>query len=79
MKMNLLLRSCFAVILMGFSIAMDAQLPQNPIGSNPLSLKWRQINTDRVQVIYPTPLESAAQRVANIVDFMWEMEEKSIA
>ncbi|MEP6845348.1 MAG: hypothetical protein ABI861_05070 [Panacibacter sp.] len=35
-------------------------------GGNPSSLKWKQINTDTVRVIFPEGLDSAAQRIANI-------------
>lgn len=49
-----------------------AQIPANPIGLNPPSLKWNQINTDRVQVIFPNNLEAQGQRVANIVNFLWD-------
>ncbi|QEC68455.1 hypothetical protein FRZ67_14495 [Panacibacter ginsenosidivorans] len=35
-------------------------------GGNPSSVKWKQINTDTLRVIYPEGLDSAAQRVANV-------------
>lgn len=58
--------------------ALYGQVPANVIGANPLSLKWSQINTDRVQVIFPRDLESAGQRVANVVHYLWENNLKSI-
>jgi hypothetical protein len=74
-----LLFTCFlSFFLIGVLSEVHAQLPQNLIGSNPSSLKWQQIKTDKVQIIYPLGLDAAAQRVANIVHFMWDMEEKSI-
>lgn len=36
-------------------------------GGNPPSTKWKQIKTDTVRIIYPTGLDSQAQRVAAIV------------
>ena len=39
-------------------------------GGNPPSLKWRQINTDTVRVIYPAGLDSHAQRVASVVHYL---------
>ena len=78
MKIQSFITYCLIIIILGLYQDIYSQLPQNPIGSNPSSLKWRQINTDRVQIIYPEDLESAAQRVANIVHFTWDMEEKSI-
>jgi hypothetical protein len=39
-------------------------------GGNPPSLKWKQINTDTVRVIYPSGLDSHAQRVASVVHYL---------
>ncbi len=61
-----------------FTNPLFSQIPANPIGTNPLSLKWSQINTDRVQVIFPKGLEPSAQRVANVIDYLWENNLKSI-
>src|SRR5436190_3161119 len=36
-------------------------------GGNPPSLKWKQINTDTVRIIFPVGLESQANRTATIV------------
>ncbi|MBO9595041.1 MAG: hypothetical protein J7599_19205 [Niabella sp.] len=36
-------------------------------GGNPPSVKWRQVNTDTVRVIYPGGLDSTANRIAAIV------------
>ncbi|MCF3108919.1 hypothetical protein LL912_09030 [Niabella sp. CC-SYL272] len=36
-------------------------------GGNPPSVKWRQVNTDTVRVIYPRGLDSTASRIAAIV------------
>jgi len=35
-------------------------------GGNPSSVKWKQLNTDTVRVVYPEGLDSAAQRIANV-------------
>lgn len=39
-------------------------------GQNPSGLHWRQIRTQHFQILYPTLLESEAQRMANSLDFM---------
>ncbi len=57
---------------------LSAQIPANPIGLNPPGLKWRQINTDKVQVIFPTGLDSAGLRVANTVHYLWDHGNTSI-
>ncbi|MDH5609312.1 MAG: hypothetical protein OEY56_07510, partial [Cyclobacteriaceae bacterium] len=41
-----------------------------PLGLNPRGLHWQQINTDKVQVIYPEEVDEQAQRVANLVHFL---------
>lgn len=65
--------------LVSFSfITLLAQIPANPIGINPPSLKWRQINTDKVQVIFPKGLESQGNRVANVVHYLWDHHNESI-
>jgi len=47
---------------LGISFCMQAQ----NFGGNPASIKWKQINTDAVKVIYPKGMDSAAARVATI-------------
>src|SRR5471030_1080653 len=39
-------------------------------GGNPPSIKWQQVNTPAAKVIFPEGLDSAALRVANIVQQM---------
>lgn len=39
-----------------------------PGDQNPPSIKWRQINTENFQLIYPTSFESEAQRMANTLE-----------
>ncbi|MBG9375890.1 hypothetical protein I5907_06570 [Panacibacter sp. DH6] len=53
-----LLLSCFVV----FNCYTYAQ----QFGGNPASVKWKQVNTDTLRVIFPVGLDSVAQRVANV-------------
>jgi hypothetical protein len=39
-------------------------------GGNPPSIKWKQVNTPAAKVIFPVGMDSAAMRVANIVEQM---------
>ena len=55
-----------------------AQVPSNPLGLNPTSLKWNQINTEKVQVIFPRGLEKEGQRVANIVHHLWDRTTETV-
>ncbi|MCO6480637.1 MAG: hypothetical protein J5I94_28605, partial [Phaeodactylibacter sp.] len=73
--MRTLLSVFFAI---GLAFALPAQIPANTIGANPLSLKWNQVNTDRVQVIFPQGIEPAGQRVANMVHYLWDNNTQSI-
>ena len=38
------------------------------VGQDPSSIKWRQIQTDNFQIIYPSDYEIQAQRVAHIFE-----------
>ncbi len=67
-----------ACLLPGLPFLLPAQIPANPIGGNPLSLKWKQIHTERVQVVFPEGLEPAGQRVANMAHYLWDNHTESI-
>jgi hypothetical protein len=73
MKKKLLLPLCWALAL-----AASAQIPANPIGANPLRLKWNRISTERVEVIFPRGLETQGQRVANLTHYMWDHNRHTI-
>ncbi len=45
---------------------------------NPPSVKFRQINTPHFQIIYPTPLEQEAQRMANVLEAIIAEVSKSL-
>ncbi len=47
-------------------------------GGNPPSIKWRQINTDTVRIIYPAGVEDQAQRVANTIHYLSKNSRRSI-
>jgi hypothetical protein len=74
MKYKLLLFLFFGLLC----LSAKAQVPSNNIGLNPYRLKWNQINTDKVQVVFPRGLEAQGQRVANLVHYMWQNGNESI-
>lgn len=39
-------------------------------GGNPPSIKWKQINTNAAKVIFPAGLDSQAQRISSIVQYL---------
>ena len=51
----------FYFLVFTFSIA-DAQ----QFGGDPASVKWKQLNTDTVRIIFPAGIDSVAKRVATI-------------
>ena len=42
------------------------------LGLNPSKMKWEQIDTDKVQVIFPQGMQSHAERAANIVHMLYD-------
>jgi hypothetical protein len=61
--MRRLLYFIFCVLHFTF---LDAQ----QFGGNPPSLKWNQINTDTVRIIFPAGMDSQAQRVSSIIHYL---------
>jgi hypothetical protein len=45
---------------------------------NPLSVRWRTINTDGFKIIYPLELEKEAQRMANTIPHIFPYEGSSL-
>lgn len=59
-------RTCMvALVLLTFSAVSGQEF-----GGNPPSLKWKQVNTPHVKVIFPKGLDSMAKRIAAISDFL---------
>ena len=56
----------FALLLFYCSLYTVHYSFAQQFGGNPSSVKWKQINTDTLRVIYPEGLDSVAQRVANV-------------
>lgn len=59
-------RLFFVTVLLLFCVRFSGQ----QFGGNPPSVKWRQINTDTVRIIYPVGSDSQATRVASIVHYL---------
>ena len=59
------------LIFIIFLIAVSAQA-QSSFGGYSNQIKWKQINTDQVRVIFPDSLDERAQRVVNIIHYMNE-------
>lgn len=53
------------------SIEVGAQFYQT--GTDPGNINWREINTDHVQIIYPSSNEQYARRLANLLDQTYQL------
>lgn len=56
---------CIGYIL--FSLFICSQAAAQSFGGNPAAVKWQQVNTDTVRVIFPKGWEQQAQRVTQVV------------
>jgi len=45
---------------------------------NPSSLKWFEINAKNVKVIFPKGFEAQAQKAANLIDYLYPLETKTL-
>ncbi|MEN7550393.1 hypothetical protein AAG747_20915 [Rapidithrix thailandica] len=68
MKKIILILTVLGTIIWGQTIYAQTY----PLGLNPLSLKWKQINTEKVQVVFPEGAETQGQRVVNIVHALYD-------
>lgn len=69
----------FAILTFMFSIVLISGYAQS-FGGNPApaSVTWKQINTDRARVIFPTGLDSQANRIANLMKLLGDVTAKTI-
>lgn len=64
---------CLAIVTVLLQQAVAQQF-----GGNPPSLKWQQVNTDTVRVIFPAGMEAEGKRVADIVHHISRYNRASI-
>jgi hypothetical protein len=57
---------CFIIAVLLYCNPCSSQI----FGGNPPSLKWKQINTPSSRIIFPKGLDSIAERVTNIINFI---------
>ncbi|WP_020598356.1 hypothetical protein [Spirosoma panaciterrae] len=71
------LRRLFTALLQSVSLTALAQsLPV--LEQNPTDLRWYQLNTPHFRVLYPTGLDSTAQRTANRLEHLYEPASASL-
>lgn len=57
-------------LLSFFLLAATIPVFAQEFGANPPSVKWKQVNTPAARIIFPRGLDSAAQRMSNIVQYL---------
>jgi hypothetical protein len=68
------LKHLIFIILSSFFLKIQAQ----DFGAYPPSLKWEQINTDTLRIIFPSELEPQAQRTSALIHYMAGNNKNSI-
>ncbi len=58
--------------------ALHASAQYYSVGQNSSSVKWRQINTEHFQLIYPEGFEVKAQYTANLLSLVYEKANKTL-
>ena len=60
----------FLIVFCNIAILSNAQYFQT--GQDPASIKWRQINTENFQIIYPDYYETQAYRLARVLEEVYK-------
>lgn len=61
-----------------FCICITQYISAQQFGGHPPSVKWKQVNTDTVRVIFPGNLDSQARRIASVSHLMDRFTNNSI-
>ncbi|MGB0524716.1 MAG: TolB family protein [Flammeovirgaceae bacterium] len=65
------MKKLFALLVLICCVSSPLLLAQTyELGLTPSKLKWYQLKTDKVQVVFPKGLDAQAQRIANLVHFL---------
>jgi len=67
---------CFSFLLFFVSNYANAQFFQT--GQDPSQIHWRQINTEKFQVIYPEEFDKEAQRLSFVLSEVYKYGAKSL-
>lgn len=79
MMIKLFHSSVLTILIYSLCISISsAQIPTNPLGNNKVGLKWQQIRTEKVDLIFPSGMETQANRIVNLVHSLWENDSPSI-
>lgn len=67
-----------ALVILVFNLSLTAQVPANLIGNNAPGLKWHQINTSKVRIIFPSTIDTTGQRVAQVIHTLLLKDDQSV-
>jgi hypothetical protein len=73
------MKKLLTLVIFLFSIALAVKGQYYTSGSDPGSIRWRQIRTDRFRIIYPAPFEKKSQYLANIMDLVVKADTHSLS
>jgi hypothetical protein len=68
----------FSLILLFLMLTNNANAQFYQTGQDPSHIKWRQINTDHFQVIYPEDFDKEAQRLTYVLTKVYEYSAQSM-
>lgn len=75
----MMIRGLLVIILVVLLAGIPySQIPTNPLGLTPAKVRWSQINTDRVKVVFPRALDSVGQTIATLVHELWQADQPTI-
>lgn len=66
------MKHLFVLCIFSFFVGFTAQSQYFSWGTEPASIRWKQIQTDNFQVIYPKGQDSIAQRFTNLLEYVYD-------
>lgn len=72
------MKQFLCIFICSLTIGFGAQAQYFSWGTDPASLRWKQIQTDNFQVIYPKGQDSIAQRFTNLLEYVYDACGKSL-
>ena len=59
----------YTIIILFFIVNLYGQF-EGSVGTLPVGIKWKQINTDTVRIVFPYELRIKAKRIVNMINYM---------
>lgn len=66
------------LVFLLFIVAIQANSQTSVLNNNPPAVKWQQVNTPSIRVIYPDGVEAEAQRIANTLQHIRLAESQTL-